>query len=42
MTEPERRRSGVVGPANGRVVEHWDVVQPYVEADRTASGNPMV
>ena len=23
------------------IVEHWDVVQPYVEADRTVSGNPM-
>ncbi|EWM10305.1 nuclear transport factor 2 family protein [Kutzneria sp. 744] len=27
---------------NDRIVEHWDVVQPYVPADRTASGNPMI
>lgn len=26
---------------NGRVVEHWDVIQDEVPADQTASGNPM-
>jgi predicted SnoaL-like aldol condensation-catalyzing enzyme len=26
----------------GRIVEHWDVVQPYVPAEKTVSGNPMV
>src|SRR6267154_1252301 len=27
--------------ANGRVVEHWDVMQEEVPASQTASGNPM-
>ncbi|GLY51525.1 nuclear transport factor 2 family protein [Lentzea sp. NBRC 102530] len=27
---------------DGRIVEHWDVVQPYVPAEQTASGNDMV
>jgi predicted SnoaL-like aldol condensation-catalyzing enzyme len=26
---------------DGKVVEHWDVVQEEVPADKTASGNPM-
>jgi predicted SnoaL-like aldol condensation-catalyzing enzyme len=26
---------------DGRVVEHWDVMQEEVPADKTASGNPM-
>lgn len=26
---------------NGKLVEHWDVVQEEVPADRTTSGNPM-
>lgn len=26
---------------NGKLVEHWDVVQEEVPADRTATGNPM-
>lgn len=26
---------------NGRVVEHWDVMQEEVAASATASGNPM-
>lgn len=25
----------------GRLVEHWDVIQEEVPADKTASGNPM-
>jgi predicted SnoaL-like aldol condensation-catalyzing enzyme len=27
--------------ADGRVVEHWDVMQQEVPASETASGNPM-
>lgn len=27
---------------NGRIAEHWDILQPYVPDDRTASGNPML
>jgi predicted SnoaL-like aldol condensation-catalyzing enzyme len=27
--------------ANGKVVEHWDVMQEEVPASATASGNPM-
>jgi predicted SnoaL-like aldol condensation-catalyzing enzyme len=27
--------------ANGKLVEHWDVLQEDVPADKTASGNPM-
>jgi predicted SnoaL-like aldol condensation-catalyzing enzyme len=27
--------------ADGKVVEHWDVMQEEVEASATASGNPM-
>jgi predicted SnoaL-like aldol condensation-catalyzing enzyme len=27
--------------ADGRVVEHWDVMQEEVPASETASGNPM-
>jgi predicted SnoaL-like aldol condensation-catalyzing enzyme len=27
---------------NGRIVEHWDVVQDLVAADASANGNPMV
>jgi predicted SnoaL-like aldol condensation-catalyzing enzyme len=26
---------------NGKVTEHWDVMQEEVPADKTASGNPM-
>jgi predicted SnoaL-like aldol condensation-catalyzing enzyme len=26
---------------NGKVAEHWDVMQEEVPADQTASGNPM-
>ncbi|ESQ89259.1 hypothetical protein ABAC460_13255 [Asticcacaulis sp. AC460] len=26
---------------DGKLVEHWDVLQPEVPADKTASGNPM-
>ena len=26
---------------DGKVVEHWDVMQEEVPADQTASGNPM-
>jgi predicted SnoaL-like aldol condensation-catalyzing enzyme len=26
---------------DGKVVEHWDVLQEEVPADKTASGNPM-
>lgn len=26
---------------NGKVIEHWDVMQEEVPAERTASGNPM-
>jgi predicted SnoaL-like aldol condensation-catalyzing enzyme len=26
---------------DSRVVEHWDVMQEEVPADKTASGNPM-
>lgn len=26
---------------NGKIVEHWDVVQSEVPAEKTASGNPM-
>ena len=25
----------------GKIVEHWDVLQEEVPADKTASGNPM-
>jgi predicted SnoaL-like aldol condensation-catalyzing enzyme len=25
----------------GKIVEHWDVMQEEVPADRTISGNPM-
>jgi predicted SnoaL-like aldol condensation-catalyzing enzyme len=27
--------------ANGKLAEHWDVMQEEVEASATASGNPM-
>jgi predicted SnoaL-like aldol condensation-catalyzing enzyme len=27
--------------ADGKVIEHWDVLQEEVEASATASGNPM-
>ncbi|MFB8749123.1 nuclear transport factor 2 family protein [Streptomyces parvulus] len=27
---------------NGRIAEHWDILQPYVPDDQTASGNPML
>ena len=27
---------------NGHIVEHWDVVQPWVPTGKTVSGNPMV
>jgi predicted SnoaL-like aldol condensation-catalyzing enzyme len=27
---------------NGRIVEHWDVVQDLVAADASVSGNAMV
>ncbi|WP_114349471.1 nuclear transport factor 2 family protein [Paracoccus lutimaris] len=27
--------------ANGKVVEHWDVMQEEVPADQAANGNPM-
>ncbi|GAA4564089.1 nuclear transport factor 2 family protein [Planotetraspora kaengkrachanensis] len=27
---------------NGRIVEHWDVVQAEVPAESSANGNPMV
>ncbi|MEO3811001.1 hypothetical protein ABGB17_18555 [Sphaerisporangium sp. B11E5] len=33
---------GIFRFENGRIAEHWDVVQPYVPDDRTAGGNPMV
>jgi predicted SnoaL-like aldol condensation-catalyzing enzyme len=26
---------------NGKIAEHWDVVQSEVDASKTASGNPM-
>lgn len=26
---------------NGKIAEHWDIVQSEVEASKTASGNPM-
>jgi predicted SnoaL-like aldol condensation-catalyzing enzyme len=26
---------------NGKLVEHWDVMQEEVPASKTASGNPM-
>ena len=26
---------------NGKIIEHWDVVQEEVPASKTASGNPM-
>ncbi len=26
---------------DGKIAEHWDVVQPEVPASKTASGNPM-
>ena len=28
--------------ASDKIVEHWDVIAPYVEVDKTASGNDMV
>ncbi|AEY85459.1 putative integron gene cassette protein [Streptomyces hygroscopicus subsp. jinggangensis 5008] len=27
---------------NGRIAEHWDVIQPYTPDNQTASGNPML
>lgn len=27
---------------NGRIAEHWDILQAYVPDDQTASGNPML
>lgn len=42
-TGPDDRGSAVVDVfrfENGRIAEHWDVIQPIPE--RTASGNPMV
>jgi predicted SnoaL-like aldol condensation-catalyzing enzyme len=27
--------------ANGRVAEHWDVLQEEVPVEKTVSGNPM-
>src|SRR5262245_24688052 len=27
--------------ADGKVAEHWDVMQEEVQADKTANGNPM-
>jgi predicted SnoaL-like aldol condensation-catalyzing enzyme len=27
---------------NGRIVEHWDVVQDLTPTESTASGHPMV
>jgi predicted SnoaL-like aldol condensation-catalyzing enzyme len=27
---------------NDRIIEHWDVIQPYVAAEDTVSGTPML
>jgi predicted SnoaL-like aldol condensation-catalyzing enzyme len=32
---------GIVPLQNGKVVEHWDVMQEEVPADQTANGNAV-
>ena len=43
VSEGDRGSAGVdiFRVKDGKVVEHWDVMQEEVPADQTASGNPM-
>src|SRR5438874_3722381 len=41
LAEPNLVAVDIFKVKNGKVVEHWDVMQEEVPASATASGNPM-